>query len=59
MIKRFRRDNYVPISRNYRVTAGVWLELYEDFRGLRVRGKLIPDVVRGGTVLPAAAVSRQ
>src|SRR5207344_1711460 len=26
--------------------VGVWLELYEDFRGLRARGKLIPDVTR-------------
>src|SRR4051794_36763604 len=26
--------------------VGVWLELYEDFRGLRARGKLIPDVAR-------------
>jgi HK97 family phage prohead protease len=27
--------------------VGVWLELFEDFRGLRARGKLIPDVARG------------
>lgn len=26
--------------------VGVWLELVEDFRGLRARGKLIPDVAR-------------
>jgi hypothetical protein len=26
--------------------VGVWLELTEDFRGLRARGKLIPDVAR-------------
>jgi len=26
---------------------GVWLELSEDVRGLRARGKLIPDVARG------------
>ena len=26
--------------------VGVWLDLTEDFRGLRARGKLIPDVVR-------------
>src|SRR6185369_8175275 len=26
--------------------VGVWLELFEDFRGLRARGKLIPDVAR-------------
>jgi len=26
--------------------VGVWLELFEDFRGLRARGKLIPDVTR-------------
>ena len=26
--------------------VGVWLELVEDFRGLRARGKLIPDVQR-------------
>lgn len=26
--------------------VGVWFELVEDFRGLRARGKLIPDVAR-------------
>ena len=26
--------------------VGVWLELTEDFRGLRARGKLIPEVAR-------------
>jgi HK97 family phage prohead protease len=26
--------------------VGVWLELTEDFRGLRARGRLIPDVAR-------------
>src|SRR5947209_12280489 len=26
--------------------VGVWLELAEDFRGLRARGKLIPEVAR-------------
>ncbi len=26
--------------------VGVWLELIEDFRGLRARGKLIPEVAR-------------
>jgi HK97 family phage prohead protease len=26
--------------------VGVWLELVEDFRGLRARGKLIPEVAR-------------
>jgi HK97 family phage prohead protease len=26
--------------------VGVWLELFEDFRGLRARGRLIPDVAR-------------
>jgi HK97 family phage prohead protease len=26
--------------------VGVWLELYEDMRGLRARGRLIPDVAR-------------
>jgi HK97 family phage prohead protease len=26
--------------------VGVWLELVEDFRGLRARGKLIPEVTR-------------
>jgi uncharacterized protein len=26
--------------------VGVWLELSEDFRGLRARGKLIPEVAR-------------
>src|SRR6187401_3100392 len=34
----FQHDPAEPI--------GVWLELYEDFRGLRARGKLIPDVAR-------------
>jgi HK97 family phage prohead protease len=27
--------------------VGVWLDLYEDIRGLRARGRLIPDVARG------------
>src|SRR5205814_8697583 len=31
--------------------VGVWLELAEDFRGLRARGKLIPDVARGRELL--------
>jgi hypothetical protein len=31
--------------------VGVWLELTEDFRGLRARGKLIPDVARGRELL--------
>src|SRR5436305_2526038 len=31
--------------------VGVWLELFEDFRGLRARGKLIPDVARGRELL--------
>jgi len=31
--------------------VGVWLELIEDFRGLRARGKLIPDVQRGRELL--------
>src|SRR5204862_5778355 len=26
--------------------VGVWLELFEDLRGLRARGKLIPEVAR-------------
>jgi len=26
--------------------VGVWLKLYEDMRGLRARGRLIPDVAR-------------
>jgi HK97 family phage prohead protease len=26
--------------------VGVWLELVEDFRGLRARGKLVPEVAR-------------
>jgi len=30
---------------------GVWLELREDFRGLYVRGRLIPDVARAREVL--------
>ena len=31
--------------------VGVWLELTEDFRGLRARGKLIPDVRRASELL--------
>ena len=31
--------------------VGVWLELTEDFRGLRARGKLIPEVARGRELL--------
>ena len=31
--------------------VGVWLELIEDFRGLRARGKLIPDVTRARELL--------
>ncbi len=31
--------------------VGVWLELTEDFRGLRARGRLIPDVARGRELL--------
>lgn len=31
--------------------VGVWLELIEDFRGLRARGKLIPEVARGRELL--------
>jgi HK97 family phage prohead protease len=27
--------------------VGVWLDLHEDWRGLRARGRLIPDVARG------------
>jgi HK97 family phage prohead protease len=27
--------------------VGVWLDLQEDWRGLRARGRLIPDVARG------------
>jgi HK97 family phage prohead protease len=34
----FQHDPAEPI--------GVWLELYEDFRGLFARGRLIPEVVR-------------
>jgi uncharacterized protein len=34
----FQHDPAEPI--------GVWLELYEDTRGLRARGRLIPDVAR-------------
>jgi uncharacterized protein len=34
----FQHDPAEPI--------GVWLELYEDFRGLYARGRLIPEVVR-------------
>ena len=31
--------------------VGVWHELVEDFRGLRARGKLIPDVARARELL--------
>ena len=31
--------------------VGIWLDLYEDVRGLRARGKLIPDVARGRELL--------
>jgi HK97 family phage prohead protease len=31
--------------------VGVWLELKEDFRGLRARGRLIPDVARARELL--------
>jgi HK97 family phage prohead protease len=31
--------------------VGVWLELVEDFRGLRARGRLIPDVRRARELL--------
>lgn len=31
--------------------VGVWLDLAEDFRGLRARGRLIPDVARGRELL--------
>jgi HK97 family phage prohead protease len=31
--------------------VGIWLELVEDFRGLRARGRLIPDVRRARELL--------
>ena len=31
--------------------VGVWLEITEDFRGLRARGRLIPDVMRAKELL--------
>jgi HK97 family phage prohead protease len=31
--------------------VGVWLELREDFRGLKARGRLIPDVARARELL--------
>jgi HK97 family phage prohead protease len=31
--------------------VGVWLDLKEDFRGLRARGRLIPDVMRARELL--------
>ncbi|HEY0330232.1 MAG TPA: HK97 family phage prohead protease [Rhodopseudomonas sp.] len=31
--------------------VGIWLELAEDFRGLRACGKLIPEVARGRELL--------
>ncbi|OQW60738.1 MAG: peptidase U35 [Proteobacteria bacterium SG_bin9] len=39
----FQHDPAEPI--------GVWHELVEDFRGLRARGKLIPDVARARELL--------
>ncbi|RAI39897.1 HK97 family phage prohead protease [Rhodoplanes roseus] len=39
----FQHDPAEPI--------GIWLELVEDFRGLKARGKLIPDVARAREVL--------
>jgi HK97 family phage prohead protease len=39
----FQHDPAEPI--------GVWLELAEDFRGLRARGRLIPDVRRAHELL--------
>jgi len=31
--------------------VGIWLDLVEDLRGLRARGRLIPDVARGRELL--------
>jgi HK97 family phage prohead protease len=39
----FQHDPSEPI--------GIWLELKEDFRGLRARGRLIPDVARARELL--------
>jgi HK97 family phage prohead protease len=39
----FQHDPAEPI--------GVWLELFEDFHGLKARGRLIPDVMRAREVL--------
>jgi HK97 family phage prohead protease len=39
----FQHDPSEPI--------GVWLDLQEDFRGLRARGRLIPDVARARELL--------
>ena len=39
----FQHDPSEPI--------GIWQELIEDWRGLRVRGKLIPDVMRARELL--------
>lgn len=39
----FQHDPAEPI--------GIWLDLTEDFRGLRARGKLIPDVARARELL--------
>jgi HK97 family phage prohead protease len=39
----FQHDPSEPI--------GIWLELKEDFRGLRARGRLIPDVLRARELL--------
>jgi HK97 family phage prohead protease len=39
----FQHDPAEPI--------GIWLDLHEDWRGLRVRGKLVPDVRRARELL--------
>ena len=39
----FQHDPAEPI--------GIWLDMQEDWRGLRVRGKLIPEVVRARELL--------
>jgi HK97 family phage prohead protease len=45
----FQHDPAEPI--------GVWLELFEDHRGLKARGKLIPDVMRAREVLALVTAS--
>jgi uncharacterized protein len=38
--------------------VGVWLELVEDFRGLRARGRLIPEVARARELIALVKSAR-